>query len=203
LPKFLSARRGRILVSVLVLAVLVLIYACRSTLLAWPGVVLLKTDPPAKADVVLVLAGGSTGERILEGGRLVRAGLAPVALVSGPMSWYESSECDAAIAMAVRHGYPRDSFQCVNHRALSTRTEAPILLSAARQRGARTVLVVTSDFHTRRARAIYHRLAGDLDVRVLSAPSRFYRLSEWYRDREARKIVFFEWSKSISEVFGM
>jgi uncharacterized SAM-binding protein YcdF (DUF218 family) len=200
-------RRGRCLFPVIILALLVcgsaLLYLKRSALQAWPGTFLMKTDPLIKADVLIVLAGGSTGDRILEAGRLVQAGYAPIALVSGPQGWYESNECEAAIPMAVRHGYPRSSFECVPNHAHSTLDEAPPLLQAARERSAHTVLVVTSDFHTRRARGIYRRLANGLDIRMIAAPAQFYRIDQWYRHREARKLIAIEWMKTLTAPFGL
>lgn len=200
-------RGGRILLPcsalLLLAAGLIFLYTQRQAVLAWPGTFLAVTEAPVKADAVVVLAGGTSGDRIVEAGRLVKEGFAPVALVSGPTHWYEVCECEPAIALAVRRGFPREYFQCVPHRELSTKAEAPVLLAAARQRRARTVLVVTSDFHTRRARSIYRRLGAGLDIHMVAAPNQMYRLNEWYRNRESRKIVLLEWIKTVTAPFGL
>jgi len=168
-----------------------------------PARLLVKTDAVEKADLLLVLAGGTTGDRIVLAGQMVRQGLAPVALVSGPWGWYDMNECDAAVALAARRGFPRESFVCVPHNERSTKAEARVMLVAARQRGAHRILVVTSDYHSRRARKIYRALAPDLDIRVTASPNGLFPLERWWVNREGRKIMFLECVKTCTEPFGI
>jgi len=55
---------------------------------------------------------------------------------------------------ALRAGVPREALLPVPHRAPSTQEEAGVLLRTAAELGARRLLVVSSDFHLRRVRAI-------------------------------------------------
>ena len=73
--------RVRILVPLVVLA---LLYGSRQMWLPSLCTFLIQSEQPTSADAVVVLAGDSYGLRIQKGGDLVRAGFAPVALVSGP-----------------------------------------------------------------------------------------------------------------------
>jgi len=105
---------------------------------------------------VLVLAGDSSGHRILKGAELVRQGFAPKVIVSGPM-YYGAHECEPAIALAERAGYPASYFVHFEHDANSTEEEARAVGPMLRSLGAGQVLLVTSDFHTRRAGRCFAR----------------------------------------------
>jgi uncharacterized SAM-binding protein YcdF (DUF218 family) len=167
------------------------------------GRFLVKAEPPQKADVVLVLAGDAWGHRILKGAELAREGYAPKVLVSGPDGEYGNHECDLAIPFAVKHGYPESYFVHVEHDARSTRTEAEAVLRVIRQQGYKSILLVTSDYHTRRSGNIFHRLAPDLKITVVAAADQFYRPNGWWHNREGQKIFLTEWEKTIANIFGI
>ncbi len=57
-----------------------------------------------------MLAGDGYGHRILRAAELVRQGLAPTVLVSGPEGLYGYYESELAIPFAVERGYPRSWF---------------------------------------------------------------------------------------------
>ena len=167
------------------------------------GAYLVHADSPAQADYAVVLAGDSFGHRVLEGGDLVRRGFVRKALVSGPVGCYGHSESDMAVDFAVQKGYPENYFIKVPHKATSTRTEADVLIPFLRQLGAHSFLLVTSDYHTRRAGRYFRPRAAGLDMRVIAAPDEHYRWNSWWRYREAKKIFYIEWSKTIASLFGM
>jgi len=64
-------------------------YFTRGLWLGALGRALVEDDGPAKADAVVVLGGDVWGERIETAARLVRAGFAPVVLISGVPVAYE------------------------------------------------------------------------------------------------------------------
>ena len=70
------------------------------------GLYLQKACPPEKADIIVVLAGDSSGNRILKSGELAREGYAPALLVSGPEGYYGYLESDLAIEFSSRRGFP-------------------------------------------------------------------------------------------------
>jgi uncharacterized SAM-binding protein YcdF (DUF218 family) len=188
------------------LFLIVLILAAALTHSMWLGALgkfLIKADPPAHADYAVVLAGDFYGHRILEGGELVRQGFVRKALVSGPRSCYGQPESELAIRFANQHGYPADSFIAFPIDATSTRAEARELIPELRRLGAHSFLLVTSDYHTRRAATYFRPLAGGMDMRVIAAPDEFYRWNSWWHNRDAEKIFFLEWSKTVSSYFGM
>ena len=162
---------------------------------------LVHDDGPAKADIGIVLAGDNTGNRILKGADLVRAGYVPLLLVSGP-EFYDMHESDAEIAMAVHKGFPAEWFVGVPNSSHSTREESVLFLKELRARGVHSVLLVTSNYHTARAGRIFRatiRAAGDdITLRTVAAPNPYFDEKNWWHDREGLKMVFIEWSKTIA-----
>lgn len=167
------------------------------------GEYLVRAEPPVHADLIVVLAGDWTGNRILKAGELVREGYAPRALVSGPGKLYNVREDDAAIDYAVDHGYPRDCFVAARDKSNSTRSEAIALLADMRRMGIHNVDIVTSNYHTRRAGNVYRKLAGDIQIHMVAAPFPDFDPNTWWHHREAEKTVLLEWTKTIAYWFGI
>jgi uncharacterized SAM-binding protein YcdF (DUF218 family) len=167
------------------------------------GKYLILSDPPAHADYAVVLAGDFYGRRILAGGELVRQGFVRKALVSGPRWCYGQPESDLAVNFAVKQGYPEDYFLKFPDDATSTRDEAAVIVPELRRLGAHSFLLVTSDYHTRRAGRYFRASAAGLDMRVIAVPDQSFHWDSWWRSREAQKIVYMEWSKTLFSYLGM
>jgi uncharacterized SAM-binding protein YcdF (DUF218 family) len=167
------------------------------------GNYLVQAGPPHKADIAVVLAGDSIGNRILKAAALVRDGYAPKLVVSGPAGDYGSYECDLAIPFAEKNGYPESYFIHAEHNARSTKEEADALIPVLRKLGAHSVLLVTSDFHTRRSGKIFRAAAPDMTFYVVAAPDAYFTPDGWWRNREGRKVFAFEWMKTFAEWIGL
>ena len=203
-------RRPRSKRKILLLTLAVLLAAgvlARSWWLSALGFALVRDDGPAKADLVVVLSGDYYGHRILKAAELVRQGYAPAALVSGAPGFFGLHEADLAIPFAVRQGYPREYFIPLPNEGLTTREEAGFVLTELQRRNVRSFLLVTSVYHTARAARVYGaalRAAGGGPVmRVTAAPDEFFRPDAWWRTREARKVFFLEWCKTIASAIGV
>lgn len=182
---------------------LILLIATAPWWLAALGRFLVKADGPAPADMVVVLAGDFSGNRILTAGDLVRRGIAPHALVSGPSGAYGMLESDLAIHFAAQHGYPESYFIAAPNDSRSTVSEAGVILAELRRRGAHRVDIVTSNYHTRRAGNIYRTKAPDLEIHMVSAPDLFFQPDTWWKNRDARKTFLIEWMKTVATKLGM
>lgn len=173
--------------------------------LPWFGRALIHDEGPAKAEIAVVLAGDDSGHRVEKAAELVRDGYVPALLVSGP-AYYGIHECDAAIALAVRKGYPAAWFIPLPNETHSTREEASVILQELRRRGIHSFLLVTSDYHSARAARIYRAaieaMGGGFQMRVVAAPDEYFRADSWWRNREAQKTVFFEWAKTLAAALG-
>jgi uncharacterized SAM-binding protein YcdF (DUF218 family) len=189
--------------SLLLLIVVIAAVFTHSLWLGELGKYLIHADQPAHADYAVVLAGDFYGHRILAGAELVRQGLVRKALVSGPLYCYGQPECDLAVAFAVKHGYAAEDFLKFPVAVNSTREEAAAIVPELRRLGARNFLLVTSDFHTRRAGRYFRAIASDLDMRVIAVPDEHYRWDSWWHSREGRKTFYMEWSKTFASYLGM
>ncbi len=182
---------------------LVVAYLSREVWLPLPARFLVKAGAPERAEIAVVLAGDLSGNRILKAAALARGGYVHKVLVSGPSGLYGLSESGLAIAYAVSRGYPADMFIPVPNLARSTRAEAVVMLDELRRMNVRRFLLVTSDYHTRRAGAIYRSLARGFDFRVVAVPDENFRPEDWWKNREAKKVLFLEWTKTIAGLVGL
>ena len=180
-----------------------LVFITRAYWLGALGGYLVHDEAPVPADIVVVLAGDFLGNRVLTAAGLVRSGLAPKALVSGPGETYGVYESDLAIGFAVRHGFPESYFLAFPNDAKSTSAEADVVIPELRKLHARKIDIVTSNFHTRRAGNIYRARAGDLEFHVVAAPDRYFTPDGWWKNREGRKTCLVEWEKTVATWFGM
>lgn len=121
------------------------------------------------------------------------------------MSHYDRSESQLAIEWAEAHGYDRELFVGLPNQSTSTENEAASLIQEIRQRGYRKVIVVTSNYHTRRAGRIWRRqTAGSgIEVHVVAAPDHDVVPERWWHNREGRKKLFFEWLKTLTGPIGL
>jgi uncharacterized SAM-binding protein YcdF (DUF218 family) len=78
-------------------------------------------------------------------------------------------------------------------RAGNTREEAEALRELVVTRGWRRVLVVTSNYHTRRARYIFRKVfPPQVAVLMISARDSDYDPDHWWETRQGRKLFFLE-----------
>ena len=167
------------------------------------GAGLVKNEQPFRADLVVVLAGDAYGHRILKAAELVKQGYAPQVLVSGAPGFYDLHESDLAIPFAVRRGYPQEWFIPLPHQAHSTEEEARVVLAELRRRNAHRVLLVTSDYHSRRAAHLFRAHSEGLDIRMVTAPDDYFSAYGWWHTREGRKTFLLEWTKTLTGMVGM
>lgn len=196
----LVSRRRPLILAVLGAAVL---FVSSPVWLPATGTFLIKADQPERADLAVVLAGGSSGNRILRGAELVRDGFAKKVLVSNTAGYYGHEEADMAIDFASRHGAPREIFLKTAHQSKSTEEEAQTILPVLREMNVRTFLLVTSDYHTRRAGRIFGRYLDGLRMRVIATPDPHYHPDRWWKSRESRKVFFLEWTKTLAGTLGL
>lgn len=163
-------------------------------------------DALVPADAIIVPS-GSFPDRILEAVALYEQGAAPRILLC------RERESPAfrrlrELGVEVPHGYdlnrtvaaelgvPPEALVVVDQPPGSTLSEARRVLRYAREQGYRSVLVVTSKYHTRRAGYIYRHLAGD-SMRVIVRPARedAFRADSWWRNRAMTRRVIIEYQK--------
>jgi uncharacterized SAM-binding protein YcdF (DUF218 family) len=167
------------------------------------GGYLVRSQEPARADLAVVLAGDFYGRRILKAAELVRQGFTGVVLVSSPDGMYGYGEADLAIPFAVRHGYPASWFVALPHNAHSTREEALAFVPELRKRAVHKCLLVTSNYHTRRAGGIFRSALPEVEFRVVAAEDEFFRPGDWWKTRQGQKQFVMEWMKTVAGWLGI
>ena len=168
------------------------------------GTYLVRFDPPVKSDCLFVLAGDFNGQRIMKAGDLYREGYAKRVFVSGAGFSYGVSEDALAIPFARSKGYEDVPFEGMMNRGRSTVSEVRDVKRKLQAAGCRSVLVVTSDFHTRRTGNILAReWGGAFEFRVTAAPTWDYEADRWWTDRTYQKTFFFEWTKTLADWIGL
>jgi uncharacterized SAM-binding protein YcdF (DUF218 family) len=111
--------------------------------LSFPLFVFPRTEPPGRADAVVVFADGRA-RRIGTGARLVSEGVAPVLVVS------DGGRADSREALACRRGVGVPAV-CVTPEEGTTDGEVRAFAGLAAERGWRSLVLVTSGHHLRRA----------------------------------------------------
>lgn len=167
------------------------------------GHALVSADQPEDAGAAVVLAGDYYGNRVLLACDLVRQGFVPFALVSGPSGFYGHHETDLSLPFAVDHGCRPEWLVPVPNDCRSTRDEAALFAAELRRRGVRRCLLVTSNYHTRRAGRLFRAADPGLDIRVIASPDVDFDPDTWWRSRQAMKVFAFESLKTVTGWFGI
>lgn len=151
-------------------------------------------DKLAKADAIIVLAGDDNGERVNQGVKLFKAGYADKILMSGgPLAW-RLTAAEWMKKQAVAEGIPPPAI-IVQDRSRSTIDDARFSLPLAAAQGWRSVILVTSPYHTRRAGNVFRKVFGDQHIKVIVQPAEpsAFSFDRWWTRYEDRGAVVWEY----------
>jgi uncharacterized SAM-binding protein YcdF (DUF218 family) len=170
---------------VAVVLVLVVLYLTRHPIFRLVGEGWVVEDTLERSDAILVLSDDNFyADRATRASQIYRQGLAPLVVASG-----RRLRPYAGIAELIEHdlierGVPKDKILRVPHDADNTREEAIALAQVAKQKKWRSAIVVTSNFHTRRARYIFsHVFPKDVKIRVTGARDGDFDPDRWWEKR--------------------
>ena len=192
------ARRGRrwLWVSVILLAAA----AAAVFSLDAVGRALIVEDPLHPAGAILVLGGETReGDRVAHAVQLYKQGLAPLLVVSGTPMGFRTHEAEVMQRHAEFLGVPAARILAVKHNAESTREEAGIVVPVLRGRGLNEVILVTSNYHTARAKRIFTKAAGPSGPTFLASPVHEgnFESERWWRTRRHAKTFVYEAIKTV------
>lgn len=161
-----------------------------------PAAILAVEDPLEPADAVLVMTGDPGFERTKAGARLVRDGKARLLVLTGGEPWPGDSAASLR-ERALREGVPPERIR-LEDRSTDTRESLVNVGPLLREEGVRTLILVTSPSHQRRAFLAARRALPGL--RIVNRPVRSRRwppVRPWWRDRATRWGVLREHAKLV------
>lgn len=205
----------RKLIALLFLALCgVVLYVSRPLYLPSFAEFLIHDDPLRKADAIIVLAGDDvSGNRVAHAVSLWRDGWAGVVVLSGGWIARGVRVEDVMRRQAEEMGVLPDKIVVVSSDlptgrgtlADSTLAEVRLFLAECRKRKFRTVIVVTSNFHTRRAKRIFeHAFAGSgTEIVVVASPDDSFKVDRWWTRRTDARTWLLEMEKLAFNYFEM
>jgi uncharacterized SAM-binding protein YcdF (DUF218 family) len=177
-------------VALLFLALLCLaIYLARHPLMRFAGEGLVVEDQLEKSDAIVLLSDDNFyADRATRAAELYRQNLAPAVVASGLRLRPYAGICELMTHDLVERGVPKERIVPFPQDADNTREEAEALKALVGQRGWKSVIIVTSNYHTRRARYIFRKaFPADIRVAVASARDADFDPSNWYEHPRAVK----------------
>jgi hypothetical protein len=170
------------------LAVMLLVFAANAGRL-------LVVDAPQPSDVILVLA-GETDHRPARAVQLLEQGYARRVVIDVPAEARMFGSSELQLAEKYAQSLPEASaIQICPIEGLSTRDESRDAEKCLSAESGRRVLIVTSEFHTRRALSIFrHELPGySFSVSMAREEAEFG--TRWWTHREWAKTCLGEWER--------
>ena len=204
--KFASARSGRprssqrggiffrLLFLLCFLFMVFLLYLVRHPLLHLAGSFWIVDEGPVAADAIVILGDDNyQADRANRAAELIKAGWAPRVVASGRYLRPYASIAELEEHDLLSRGVPQSAIVRFAHRAENTRDEAIAVAQLISSRGWKRVIVVTSNFHTRRARYICSRaFPSGTVLRVVAAGDSDFDPSNWWQHRLGMKIFTHE-----------
>lgn len=181
---------------------LLLVVLLNPSTLAWMASRYVADDGLQPADVVVALRGDMPEEKLRtdEAAKLLMEHYAPVILLDvSARPFFNVPEAQLVEQYLKQKGISKQQMQVCENRADSTAEEARALRGCLQRIGAKQVIVVTSEYHTRRARSILrHELAGSgIAVRMHPVYVPEYWDTHWWRKRRWAKTFFDETVKTV------
>jgi len=188
------------------IAAAALMYAVRRPVLTALGSFLIVRDATHPADAIVVLS-GSLPDRMLEAVDLYHLHLAPRILLTRepPLPGLavlrqrggnvpEHHEENLIIAQQL--GVPADAITVIPTPVSSTMAEARLVVDYLRVQGIKSILLVTSKTHARRAGMAFHQLAGEsVHIAVCPSPYDPFAAENWWHERGFVRRVAIEYGK--------
>jgi len=173
------------------------------------GSYLVMAHPPEESDLIVCM-GGENIERGLAAADLYLEGLAPRILISEqPVAdGYElleergidyPREGDLLEMLLLDLGIPEQAIIRSDSEMDNTWEEALWVRKEVIDRGLKSIILVTSPTHSRRAWLTFRKIFEGSDVRILSFSSPYsgFNAGEWWKEREYLKDVLLEYEKLI------
>jgi uncharacterized SAM-binding protein YcdF (DUF218 family) len=148
-------------------------------------------------DCVYIL-GGDADTRPFAAAALIRKGWARRALIpTNATETHEPTHHSLLREILRRRGVAAQNIVDLPGEVTSTRDEVLALRRYLQEHSVRSVAVITSDYHTRRARAIFQRQlgGGKTELYFISAPTERFHAADWWQHEQGWKMYLGEYVK--------
>jgi vancomycin permeability regulator SanA len=180
-------RFSRLLIVLLVILVVLASQAAR----------FLVVDEPERSDAIVVLA-GETNVRPARALELLRQGVAPRVFLDVERRDVIYDQQLTAIAQKYVDGLSEaNNVSVCPIVGFSTNAEADDVSRCLQSISAHRVLIVTSEFHTRRALTIFRHRLPQYQINVAAARNPAQFGEAWWTNREWAKVTLDEWLKML------
>jgi uncharacterized SAM-binding protein YcdF (DUF218 family) len=185
---------SKLLFLIFVVVLVAILYVARHPILRFAGDFWIVDETPQVSDVIVILSDDNYGaDRAARAAQLFKSGMAPRVLASGRLLRPYAGIAELMERDLKALGVPANAIVPVTHRATNTREEAIADAQAIAAHGWKKVLLVTSNYHTRRANYIFERaLPAGTELRVVSAPDSEYDPNNWWQTRNGLKRFLYE-----------
>jgi len=162
-------------------------------------------DPLDKADALIVLSDDNFfADRATRAAELFREGKAPLVVASGRRLRPSAGIAELMEHDLVERGVPKDKILRFAEDGDSTREEAQSLARLAQTKKWHSAIVVTSNYHTRRARYIFRLVFPQgIEVRVASARDGDFDPESWWEKRKSTKVFMREIAAMVESIWEL
>jgi uncharacterized SAM-binding protein YcdF (DUF218 family) len=184
----------RLIFYLCLIALLFVAYLVRHPLLRLAGGFWVVDESPQPSDAIVMLSDDNyNGDRATRAAELFKAGWAPRVIASGRYLRPYAGIVELETHDLEAHGVPENAVVPFAHHATDTREECIAIGQLISSRGWKRILLVTSNYHTRRSEYICSRaFPQGTALRVVAAPDSEYNPDNWWESRESLRIFFHE-----------
>ncbi len=145
---------------------------------------LIVSDPLEKCDCIVALGGENVRKR--EAVKIFKEGYGKKIIFTG----FEVTRDDYE-----RYGIKQGEYIYPVKSAFNTYEEAQVVKEIAKKHNFKSVIVVTSFYHSRRASETFKNILGKENIRVIVHPVfwKNYDIKDWSKNSFLRKAVIIEW----------
>jgi len=189
-----KGQRGGIITSLVallfVVALCAVVYFARHPIMRFLAESWVIDEPAAHADVIVVLGDDNFyADRATHAAQLYRQGIAQEVVASGRKLRPNAGISELMVHDLVERGVPKEKIVSLSHDANSTIEEAEALESFVKSHHWNSVVIVTSNYHTRRTRYIYGKIfPAEIKVSVAGANDGEFDPERWWEKRQSIKL---------------
>lgn len=181
---------ANLLVLLFVVALCAVVYFARHPIMRYAAESWVVNDPAAHADAILLLGDDNFyADRATRATELFRQGVAPEIVASGRRLRPNAGISELLEHDLIERGVPKEHILRLAHDADGTREEAVALEKLVEDHKWKSIVVVTSNYHTRRVRYIFQGVfPPSVAVTVASAHDGDFEPDRWWEKRKSIKL---------------